>query len=349
MRSKNQRSCFLEMGCGWWALYASIAVVLSYIAEKTCFFTKIANPFCENLIIYKWHQRCYDKSQSTQNNSKGGTDLKIAFWSNGRGRACVTSNLACISVLSALDCPEDRTIIFENHRNIINLESTLFNHYSNREVKENYQYEVESGLGKVLRIVEQGEEITKERLYCQTRDYLGKRLFYLPSNDRSVQNLEYYMEREAVRTMRFLEQHSDRVLVDTTAAPLVSSRKILQKADMVVVNLSQNLQFLEHFFRNYSSIQKRAFYLVGNYDANSQLTRGEIMKRYNISGSRIGVIPHNVHFSDAISNGQIIPFLLKNYSSPAHAENHDFMVAAREAVGLFHYQIRKYERGGGEE
>lgn len=271
--------------------------------------------------------------------------MKIAFWSNGRGRACVTSNLACVSVLSALDCPNQRTIVFENHRNIINLGSTLFNNYSKNEVKEKYQYEVEGGLEKVLRLLEQGEEMTKEHLYCQTRDYLGKRLFYLSADYRSAENLEYYLEREAVQVMRYLEQHSDRVLVDTASAPLASSRKILQKTDMVVVNLSQNQQFLDHFFRNYSSIQQRAFYLVGNYDANSQLTRGEIMRRYHISGSRIGVIPHNANFSDAISNGQLIPFLLNNYSSSSSRENHDFMVSVREAVELFHYQIRKWEGG----
>lgn len=272
--------------------------------------------------------------------------MKVAFWSNSRGRSCVTSNLACISVLSALDCPQDRTIIFENHRNIINLGSTLFDHHSENEVREDYQYKVESGLGRVLRLLEQGEEMTEERLYCLTRDYLGKRLFYLPTDEGNAENLEYYLEREAIRAMECLEQHSDMVLVDTTSAPLASSRKILQQTDLVVVNLSQNQQFLDHFFRNYSSIQERAFYLIGNYDAGSQLTRGEIMKRYHIPGSQIGVIPHNANFSDAISNGKLIPFLLKNYPCPRDDVDHEFMVAAKEAVELFHYQIRlRVKRG----
>ena len=41
--------------------------------------------------------------------------MKIAFWSNVRGHSGVTSNLACISVLSALSCPNERTIVFEKH------------------------------------------------------------------------------------------------------------------------------------------------------------------------------------------------------------------------------------------
>lgn len=271
--------------------------------------------------------------------------MKVAFWSNGRGRSCVTSNLACLSVLSVLGCPNERTIIFENHRNIINLGSTLFDYYSDREIRENYQYHVDCGLDRVLRMLEQGKEMTEEHLYCLAKDYLGKRLFYLPTEEKSAENLEYYLEREAVRAMFCMEQHSDMVLVDTTAAPLASSRRILQQTDMVVVNLSQNQQMLDHFFRNYKSIQKRAFYLIGNYDTNSELTRDEIMKRYHIPASRMGVIPHNANFSDAISNGRLIPFILKNYQCDSDNENYEFMVSAKEAVELFRHQILHNKKG----
>lgn len=268
--------------------------------------------------------------------------MKVAFWSNGRGRSCVTSNLACISVLSALNCPEERTIVFENHKNILNLGSTLFCPHMGSQIKESGNYQTGSGLGRILRLMEQGEEISAENLYCFTEDYLGKRLFYLPSEPvKSSDYLEYYLEKEAIRAMDLFEKYSDIVMVDTSSAPLASSRKILQQADMVVVNLSQNLQILSHFFRNYSSIRQKAFYLIGDYDEKSELTRAEIMKRFFISGSQIGTIPHNTGFSDAISKGQLIPFLLKNYTCHYGDDQYPFMAAAKEAVDLFHYQLEK--------
>jgi len=61
--------------------------------------------------------------------------MKIAFWSNVRGHSGVTSNLACISVLSALSCPNERTIVFENHKNIVNLGSTYYHPQSGCDVK----------------------------------------------------------------------------------------------------------------------------------------------------------------------------------------------------------------------
>lgn len=272
--------------------------------------------------------------------------MKIAFWSNVRGQSCVTSNLACVSVLSAINCPDERTIVFENHKNIVNLGSALFRQTSNNLIKESGSYQVGSGLGRILRLLGEGREITSENLYCLTESYLGKRLFYLPANPvKSPDYLEYYLEKEAVRAMNFLEKHSDMVMVDTAAAPLASSRKILQQADVVVVNLNQNYQMLSHFFRNYTSIQRKAFYLIGDYDHKSDLTRGEIMRMFNIPGSRIGTIPHSTGFSDAISSGSLIPFLLRHYSCGEDDAQYLFMTAAKEAVELFHYQLRQREGG----
>ncbi|MCH5252271.1 MAG: hypothetical protein J1F22_04795 [Lachnospiraceae bacterium] len=270
--------------------------------------------------------------------------MKVAFWSNVRGKSCVTSNLACISVLSALSRPEERTILFENHQNIMNLGSTFFSRNSEQVVKEAKGYTVEIGLGKLLQMVEQGEKLSKESFYSLVSDYLGKRLFYIPSEGvKYADFLEYQMNKECIRTMRYLEHYGDMVFVDTSASPLVSSRKILQQADLVVVNLSQNNQMLDHFFRNYSSIRQKAFYLIGNYDERSELTKGAIMTQYRIPGSRIGTIPHNVQFSDAISEGMIIPFLLKNYSCEKGEANYPFMAAAKEAVELFRRQLECIE------
>ena len=187
----------------------------------------------------------------------------------------------------------------------------------------------------------------EQSLFRFAEDYLGKQLFYLPAV--SVENgdvLEYRLERECVLTMNYLEKHSDLVMVDTSSAPLISSRKILQQADLVVVNLTQNSAMLEHFFNNYSGIREKAFYLIGNYDGESKLTQREIMERYGISGSSIAVIPHNVHFSDAISDGNLIPFLLQNYYCQETNPDYAFICNAKEAAQLF---CSRLERCHGEE
>lgn len=273
--------------------------------------------------------------------------MKVAFWSNGRGRACVTSNLACISVMTALGGSQGKTVIFENHKNIINLGSTLFSNHFQNQVRENYEYGMERGLTKVLHLMERGEQITEEQLHCMAEEYLERRLFYLPIGDKSAEKLEYYLEKQAVYMLECLEQYSNMVVVDTTASPLLSSRKILQQADLVVVNLTQNQQVLDHFFRNYSSIQKHAFYLIGNYDASSKWSKETIQKKYHIPEERIGTIPHNANFSDAVSNGELISFLSENYSCSKHSVNYEFIQTVKRTTSLMCAQINKLQGGSG--
>lgn len=271
--------------------------------------------------------------------------MKVAFWSNGRGRSCVTSNLACFSVLSAFDCPTDRTIVFENHNSIMNLGTALWNLRSQNELRETITYTSEIGLRRVLQSMEQGKEISKELLYHHSKDYLGRRLYYLPSETDSAECLEYYLDKVAVRAMDCFEKYSNMVFVDTSSAPLASSRKILQKADIVVVNLSQNETLLNHFFRNYSAIQEKAFYLLGNYEEDSELSRMTIAQKYHLPGNRLGIIPHNVAFSDAISRGEVISFLSTYYDCSKENPNYKFMESAKEAVALFRAAVR--EKGDG--
>lgn len=274
--------------------------------------------------------------------------MKVAFWSNIRGRSCVTSNLACISVLSTLSSSDQgRTIVLENHRNIINLGNALFSRQSEQKIGENTGYQVEYGLGRLLHSVEQGEELSEDIIFRYAMDFLGQRLFYLPAEGvRNQEMLEYRLEKGCIRTIRLLERFGDLVMVDTAAAPLASSRKILRQADIIVVNLSQNRQMLDHFFRNYSDVRQKAFYLIGNYDRESELTRAQIINTYQIPGSRLGIIPHNVQFSDAVSDGMLIPFLLKNYNCGEDNRNYSFMVSAKEAVSLFQNHLEEYSRLG---
>lgn len=273
--------------------------------------------------------------------------MKVAFWSNTRGRSCVTSNLACISVLSTLSSSDQRrTIVLENHQNILNLGNALFSQQSKQEVRENKSYQVEHGLSRLLHSIEKGEKLSEDTIFRYAENFLGKKLFYLPAGSiRNQEMLEYRLERECIRTIQFLEQFGDLVLIDTAAAPLASSRKILRQADLIVVSLSQNRQMLDHFFRNYSDIQKKAFYLIGNYDEDSEMTRGAVLKRYQIPGSRLGVIPHNVQFSDALSDGELIPFLLKNYYCREFDRNYHFMASAKEAAVLFERQLGLLDGG----
>lgn len=98
------------------------------------------------------------------------------------------------------------------------------------------------------------------------------------------------------------------------------------------------------YFPQLFGYKEKAFYLIGNYDAESELTRGAIIKEYHIPGSRLGIIPHNVQFADAVSAGELIPFLLRNYHCEEESCNYEFMASAREAALLFQKAAEQVDR-----
>ena len=151
--------------------------------------------------------------------------MKIAFWSNSPGKSGVTGNLSCISILSAMSEPS-RMVLFENHASMNNLGSTFLNQNSYDVLHEKQS---------------------------------------LPTGGLNQDLLEYRLSRQTASVLDLLEHYLGNVIVDVSSSNLESSRKILQEADLVVVNLCQNFQLLSHFFRNFSDIQKKAFYVIGNY------------------------------------------------------------------------------------
>lgn len=271
--------------------------------------------------------------------------MKIAFWSNSPGKSGVTGNLSCISILSAIYQPSEM-VLFENHANINNLGSTLLNENSYNLLQEKNSYFVENGLGRILSYCDVGNEVDSEMVHHTCLSVFNEMVFYLPTGGMNRDLMEYRLKRQVREVMELLEHFCSTVCIDISSSSLESSRKILKEADLIVVNLCQNNQLLSHFFRNFSEIQKKAFYVIGNYDAESIIKKSDIVKRFNLPADRIGTIPYNRRFADALTKGDVVPFLLKNYSCGTDNVNHDFICASRETVCLLEQVKEQIQRGG---
>ena len=85
----------------------------------------------------------------------------------------------------------------------------------------------------------------------------------------------------------------------------------------------------------FKKIQQKAFYVIGNYDPQSEITKYDIVNRFGLPGHQIGTIPYNRRFADALTEGKVIPFLLRNYDCGKENANYDFMSAVKETVCLY--------------
>lgn len=259
--------------------------------------------------------------------------MKIAFWSNSPGKTGVTGNLSCISIVSAMYHTSEM-VLFENHANINNLGSTFLNPNSYDRLQEKNSYFVENGLGRILSYCDMGDMVNTGMVYRTCLSVFDQRVFYLPAGGMNQDLMEYRLKRHAGDVMDMLEQVYPTVCVDISSSTLESSRKILKEADLVVVNLSQNNQQLSHFFRNFSEIQKKAFYVIGNYDPHSEITKHDIVKRFGLPGFMVGTIPYNRRFADALTKGNVISFLLRNYECGKENVNYEFISAVKETACL---------------
>lgn len=268
--------------------------------------------------------------------------MKIAFWSNSRGMSGVTSNLACISALSSLMSGK-KAVLFENHFDVNNLGDILGTEYREKEILcEASGYGV-SGMGnqggESSHLREMFEEIVQEcpayagLSFEKSVSYVNRHLYYLcGAKSYQEETREFFLQDNLKLLFSVMNEYMDIVYVDTASSHHKSSRIILQEADRVVVSLSQNPKLLDYFFRNFSDIRKKAFYIIGNYNSTSEFDKEYIRREYNIPDGQLGVIPHSVAFADAMAKGRLLSFLQENLNCETDNPNFGFIKEAKESA-----------------
>ena len=254
--------------------------------------------------------------------------MKVAFWSNVRGIGCSTIHLACVSVWYAMTYPMRQAVVFENHKSSGGLESIL----SKSQVKENPYYR-SGGLGTLLRRVGEMEELSLLDLEWMANRYFGERLMYFPIGaDLGPEQLNYHLENRLPSVLNSLEKRVPMIWMDLQATAQ-TNRSILRAADRVVISLPQNRSAWEGVLRNHREIHGKAFYLIGNYEGESEMTRERICEEYGNRPNRIAGVPHSIYLMDAASRGVMIPFLMRCF----HSERGDIIFPLAE-------QLRKMTR-----
>ena len=120
---------------------------------------------------------------------------------------------------------------------------------------------------------------------------------------------------------------------DITNGDNPSSKAIMSKSDVVVINLCQepgnNKLPVED-----ENVMKKAVFLLGKYDSGSRKGLSRICKEYGIAKNNVGVIPYNIHFHDAVYDGKIVPFIMKNIFSKKQDTNFEFINSVFKATNL---------------
>ena len=139
-------------------------------------------------------------------------------------------------------------------------------------------------------------------------------------------------------------QYYDILFVDVTAtadgtANDLVSRQALMHADLIVKTVNQNEFLLERMrlqpmtWSTGDDSGDEGLLCVGAYESTSKLTLDRIAKQLGTARKRIGAVPRNVRFMDAMNEGRILDYLLRAMAAKKrfleHDEQADFIAAVR--------------------
>lgn len=204
-------------------------------------------------------------------------------------------------------------VIFENHINVSGISNYLEKKDSWGIIRERHMYFNNIGMESLIKKLCLRDEL-KDIGRGYALSYADKRLFYVPTGD--IVNSEFFtyeLNNYAKDMMDILEGEFGCVMADTSGDNNISTKVILEQADRIVVNLSQDRNIIDNFFDNYSSIKDKCVFILSNYEPGGQIKDDYLVKKHKVKRERIGVIPYSYELRDALLQGKIVEFLSKNY------------------------------------
>ena len=259
--------------------------------------------------------------------------MQIAFFGNTRGKAGITSNMAAVSTFLALEM-QMRLVLFENHFNLNNIENGFWENSYEDFVMETPFFYHHQGIDQVMKSLDSGIGL-QEVIRDAALEPVADRLFYIPqSNTGNKEVFEYELNRILDFLLMELSKFAQLVVVDTAAADNLTTKTILEKADLIVMNLCQDPYVLMDCFKRFGAIRHKCLYLLGNYDKSSRYSVKYVMRQFEVPKDRIAVIPYNTEFRDAMSLGKLVAFLSRNAACSRQDENYYFIRELKRACSV---------------
>ncbi|MHB8129839.1 MAG: hypothetical protein ACYDEX_12650 [Mobilitalea sp.] len=258
--------------------------------------------------------------------------MKIAFWSNANEKCGVSANLAAISVASVIRYPYS-IITMENRLCNNNLGKAFLGNDHGKLINEvGTNYYDGGGIEGLMRKIYRGD-YHSDSLQPYLKEIIQKHLYYIPQT-RVIHSeiFDYEFDRCIHPLFVMMEKYADICFIDTASHRNLSTKTILQEADLIVVNLCQKQIILEDFFLNYSSLISKAVFIISNYDCHSFINSKRISKMYEVPWESITVIPENEMYQNAFSKGTIVEFISSNYNCDKEDPNYIFIQSIKKAA-----------------
>ena len=263
--------------------------------------------------------------------------MKIAFWSEKKGVG-TTFNMAAVACASALLYPVTAAVVPTGYQDR-DLERRFTGRRERRLPKgreagfagglspetllvaETREYSVREGLDCLLR-KETREELTREAVLRNMRQVVPDRLYCMVGSRRREHEWRYEDQgfRRLCRVMEAVEDCFDVVFLDCGSRKDDFTKKMLEEADLRVLNMDQEEELIGDYYRSLPKARRKTFFLVGNYFKDGLYTRENLERLYRVDPERLGAIPYNPQLGAASRAGRMDGGVRKYVSQWENAE-----------------------------
>ena len=263
---------------------------------------------------------------------------RIMFWSpcHGLGQ---TSNIHMIAIIFNI-LYKKRILLMQTHFKNNNLEAPLVGYNTgNTFMKE----DIFRGIGLDMAVTYSNMKSLNFKSLASCCLTPAASLLLLPGT--LMKNRESY-ERDIAGSAEFLVRDADAlvdcVLIDANSGNDRVSIRLMDSADLIVVNLSQRRCVLEEFFNGYEykMLHKRKiFYLFGDYDGQSSYNIENCRRKYGryIHRNNSGIIPYSTRYMDAQNESNVISFIRQGLTNGEKGRVKSLMGLFEEAIARYHF------------
>jgi len=244
---------------------------------------------------------------------------KIVFWSplHGQGQ---TSNLHAMAFIMSL-LYKKKVLIMQTHILKNNLEGPLVGTNVGKHKSEYNEFFQDIGLDAAV-TYSLMNQLTPYMLESCCITFPETSLLLLPGTEtKNKETFERDIGKSVSKLVNDADKCVDLVLIDVNSGNDKLSVRLMETADLIVINLTQRRYVLDNYFSEYGNLlfnnNKKAFYLLGLYDDNSTYNINNCRVKYgkHIRKENSGVVPYCTKYLDAQNKCDVIDFFkdgLKN-------------------------------------
>ena len=259
--------------------------------------------------------------------------MKVAFWENLRRSGRETDDMAAISIMLSINYHK-KVILLDNGQESDSLERVFRGIHRFYYVKEDSNYIVHRhGMDQILNNLHITSDL-QPLLAHSAVEVIQDYLYYVPQS-KVINHLayEYELYHELTKIIRTYENISDFIMIRARNGNNLSTKQVLDEADLVMVELSQDFDELDEFFDNYSSIRHKAIFVFSQYKLNS-ISIYQIMNKYHIKKEQIIVITEHIPMSAACIGGNLVSYLKGNNNCSKGSEHYRCVRELRRAARM---------------